>query len=158
MINDSSAYIKALAERHGRNAEWAVRAVREAVSLSAEEALRLKVIDFVAKDLTDLLDQLDGYEIMLNSEKYIISSRNLFINRIEPSWRYKLLTVISDPSVAYILLLLGFYGLIYELVNPFFSGVAGAIFSAAGFLCLPDFTGKLQRAGFDDPRHNLYDK
>ncbi len=129
VINDSSAYIKALAERHGRNADWAVRAVREAVSLSAEEALRLKVIDFVAKDLADLLNHLDGYKIMLNSKKHIISSKNLVIHRIDPSWRDKLLMVISDPSVAYILLLLGFYGLIYELASPgiFLPGVAGGI-------------------------------
>lgn len=129
VINDASAYIKALAERHGRNAEWAVQAVRAAVSLSAEEALRLKVIDFVAKDLTDLLHQLDGHKIMLNSESLIISSKHMTITRIEPTWRYKLLSVISDPSVAYFLLLLGFYGLIYELANPgfFLPGVAGGI-------------------------------
>ena len=129
VINDSSAYIKALAERHGRNAEWAVRAVREAVSLSADEALRLKVINFVAKDFTNLLNQLDDFEIMLNSKKHIITSNNVIINRIEPSWRYKLLMIISDPSVAYILLLLGFYGHIYELASPgiFLPGVAGGI-------------------------------
>ena len=129
VINDASAYIKALAERHGRNAEWAVRAVREAVSLSAEEALELKVIDFLATNLSDLLDQLDGHEIMLDSEVHVISSKNMAIIRIEPTWRHKLLTVISDPNVAYFLLLLGFYGLIYELANPgvFLPGVAGGI-------------------------------
>ncbi len=129
IINDASAYIKALAERNGRNAEWAVRAVREAVSLSAEEALHLKVIDFVASDLTDLLRQLDGHQIKLNSKPYSISTKNLTITRIEPTWRYKLLSVISDPSVAYFLLLFGFYGLIYELANPgiFLPGVAGGI-------------------------------
>jgi membrane-bound serine protease (ClpP class) len=129
VINDASAYIKALAERHGRNAEWAVRAVREAVSLSAEEALRLKVIDFVARDLTDLLHQLDGHKIMLDSKVHIVSSSNMTITRVEPTWRDKLLAVISDPSVAYFLLLFGFYGLIYELANPgvFLPGVAGGI-------------------------------
>jgi membrane-bound serine protease (ClpP class) len=129
VINDASAYIKALAERHGRNAEWAVKAVREAVSLSAEEALDLKVIDFVAKDLADLLHQLDGHEITFNSKVHIISSGNMTITRIEPTGRDKLLAVISDPSVAYFLLLFGFYGLIYELANPgvFLPGVAGGI-------------------------------
>jgi membrane-bound serine protease (ClpP class) len=129
VINDASAYIKSLAERHGRNAEWAVRAVREAVSLSAEEALQLQVIDFVAIDLADLLRQLDGHEIRLDSGVQKISSRDMAITRIEPTWRYRLLSVISDPNVAYFLLLLGFYGLIYELANPgvFLPGVAGGI-------------------------------
>jgi len=129
VINDASAYIKALAERHGRNADWAVKAVREAVSLSAKEALELGVIDFVANDLSDLLNQLDGHEIMLDSAPHVIFSKNMTITRIEPTWRYKLLSVISDPNVAYFLLLLGFYGLIYELANPgvFLPGVAGGI-------------------------------
>lgn len=129
VINDASAYIKALAERHGRNADWAVRAVREAVSLSAEEALQLQVIDFVATDLADLLRQLDGHEIRLDSGVQRLSSKDMTITRIEPTWRYRLLSVISDPNVAYFLLLLGFYGLIYELANPgvFLPGVAGGI-------------------------------
>lgn len=129
VINDASAYIKALAERHGRNSDWAVRAVREAVSLSAEEALELKVIDFLALTLPDLLQQLDGHKIMFDSKVHTISSTNMNTIRIEPSWRYRLLTVISDPNVAYFLLLLGFYGLIYELANPgvFLPGVAGGI-------------------------------
>jgi membrane-bound serine protease (ClpP class) len=135
VINDSSAYIKALAERNGRNAEWAVRAVREAVSLSATEALDLKVIEFVAIDLSDLLRQLDGHEIMFNSEVHVISSGDMIITMIEPTWRYRLLAVISDPNVAYFLLLLGFYGLIYELANPgaFLPGIAGAIFLLMAF-------------------------
>jgi membrane-bound serine protease (ClpP class) len=129
VINDASAYIKALAERHGRNADWAVRAVREAVSLSANEALKLKVIDFVAIDIPDLLQQIDGHKIKLDSGVHIITSRDMAITRIEPTWRYKLLSVISDPNVAYFLLLLGFYGLVYELANPgvFLPGVAGGI-------------------------------
>lgn len=135
VINDSSAYIKALAERNGRNAEWAVRAVREAVSLSATEALQLKVIEFIAIDLSDLLRQLDGHKIKFNSEIHVISSGDMAITKIEPTWRYKVLSVISDPNVAYFLLLLGFYGLIYELANPgvFLPGVAGAIFLFLAF-------------------------
>ncbi len=129
VINDAAAYIKALAERHGRNADWAVQAVREAVSLSAKEALELKVIDLIATDLTDLLQQLDGLEIKLDSGVQVISSKDMTITRIEPTWRDKLLTVISDPNIAYFLLLLGFYGLVYELANPgvFLPGVAGGI-------------------------------
>jgi membrane-bound serine protease (ClpP class) len=129
VINDASAYIKALAERQGRNADWAVQAVRQAVSLSAQEALQLKVIDFVATDLTDLLQQLDGHQVMLESGPCVISTKGMTTTRMPPTWRYRLLRVISEPNVAYFLLLLGFYGLIYELANPgiFLPGVAGAI-------------------------------
>jgi membrane-bound serine protease (ClpP class) len=129
MINDASAYIKALAELRGRNADWAVQAVREAVSLSSEEALKLRVIDFVAKDLTDLLRQLEGHQVMINSGSHVIITKNMTISRIAPNWRYKLLMVIGDPNIAYFLLLFGFFGLVYELANPgiFLPGVAGAI-------------------------------
>ncbi|TKB24683.1 nodulation protein NfeD [Desulfopila sp. IMCC35006] len=129
VINDASAYIKALAERQGRNADWAVQAVREAVSLSAEEALKLQVIDFVAADLKDLLRQLDGHRLMLDSGPHVISTKNMTVTRIPPSWRYELLAVIGDPNIAYFLLLLGFFGLLYEFSNPgvFLPGVAGAI-------------------------------
>ena len=129
VINDASAYIKALAEKQGRNAEWAVKAVQEAVSLSAKEALETGVIDFVAADLKDLLKQVNGHEIMLDSKPYVIATTGMNIDRLKPSWRYKVLSVISDPNVAYFLLLLGFYGLVYELANPgvFLPGVAGGI-------------------------------
>jgi membrane-bound serine protease (ClpP class) len=129
VVNDASAYIRSLAERHGRNADWAAKAVREAVSLTADEAYKLKVIDIIASDLNDLLSQLDGRQVMLDSGPWTITTRNMVKTIIPTSWRYRLLSVISDPNVAYFLLLLGFYGLIYELANPgvFFPGVAGAI-------------------------------
>lgn len=129
VINDASAYIRSLAERHGRNADWAEEAVRNAVSLSAQEALDLGVIDFIAGDAVELLDQIDGHQVMMDSGSHVITSHNAAISVIEPTWRYKLLSVISDPNVAYLLLLLGFYGLVYELANPgvFLPGVAGGI-------------------------------
>ena len=129
MINDASAYIKSLAERHGRNGEWAVRAVRQAVSLTAAEALELHVIDFVATDLADLLQQVDGREVTLYSGTHRVSTSNLAIIHIEQTWRTRVLSVISDPNIAYILILLGVYGLIYELANPgfFLPGVVGAV-------------------------------
>ncbi len=129
MINDASAYIKSLADRHGRNAEWAVEAVREAVSLTATEALELRVIDIVATDLADLLQQVDGREVELSSGTHRISAENLTITHIQQTWRTKVLSIISDPNIAYILILLGIYGLIYELANPgfFLPGVAGGI-------------------------------
>jgi membrane-bound serine protease (ClpP class) len=129
MVNDASAYIKALAERHGRNSEWAVKAVREAVSLSAAEALEIGVIDIVAADTADLLRQTDGRQVRMESGEQRLATKDLTIVPIVQTWRTRLLTVISDPTIAYLLLLLGMYGLIYELANPgiFFPGVAGSI-------------------------------
>lgn len=129
IINDASAYIKALADKHNRNGEWAVQAVQEAVSLTAREALELNVINIVANDLDDLLDQLDGYQLTVDGEPVSLITSELGVEHLEQSWRYKLLGVISDPTIAYLLLLLGFYGLIYELANPgfFLPGVAGGI-------------------------------
>ncbi|MEN8257539.1 MAG: nodulation protein NfeD [Thermodesulfobacteriota bacterium] len=129
MINDAEAYIKALAHRHGRNAQWAARAVREAVSLTAEEALAEGVIDLVATNLKDLLSQLDQREVILESGKMILATSNLTIKTFEADWRIRLLTVITDPNIAYLLMLIGIYGLIFELTHPGFilPGVAGAI-------------------------------
>lgn len=129
IINDASAYIKALADKHNRNGEWAVQAVQEAVSLTAREALELNVINIVADNLDDLLEQLDGYQLVIDGEPVSLSTSEVGLNHLEQSWRYKLLGVISDPTIAYLLLLLGFYGLIYELANPgfFLPGVAGGI-------------------------------
>ena len=130
MVNDAVAYIKALANRHGRNAEWAEKAVREAVSLTAEEALATGVIDLVAVSLEDLLQQVDGRVVVMEGgNKVTLATRDLNITRSDPDWRTKLLAVITDPNVAYILMLLGIYGLIYELANPGFvlPGVVGAI-------------------------------
>ena len=129
IINDASAYIKALAEKHNRNDEWAVQAVQEAVSLTAREALELNVINIVAENLEDLLDQLDGFPLIVDGEPVTLMTSEVRVNHFEQSWRYKLLGVISDPTIAYLLLLLGFYGLIYELANPGFllPGVAGGI-------------------------------
>lgn len=130
MVNDAVAYIKALANRHGRNAEWAEKAVREAVSLTAEKALAIGVIDLVAVSLNDLLQQVDGRVVVMEEgNKVTLATRDLIIVRSDPDWRTKLLAVITDPNVAYILMLLGIYGLIYELANPGFilPGVVGTI-------------------------------
>ena len=129
IINDAAAYIKALADRHGRNAEWAVKAVRESVSLSAGEALEIGVIDIVATDIEDLLAQADGRQVRMETGEKTIATKNLAVIPMEPSWRVKLLSVITDPNVAYLLMLLGVLGLIYELSNPGFllPGVTGAI-------------------------------
>lgn len=129
MVNDAAAYIRGLANRHGRNADWAEKAVREAVSLTAEEALKIGVIDLIAATPEDLLQQMDGREAALESEKVLLATTDLVIIPLEPDWRNKLLSVITDPNIAYILLLVGIYGLIFELANPgaILPGVAGAI-------------------------------
>ncbi|MFZ2852559.1 MAG: nodulation protein NfeD [Rhodocyclaceae bacterium] len=128
-VNDAAAYIRGLAELRGRNAAWAERAVHEAVSLSAEAALKAKVVDVLAVDVDDLLKQIDGHRVRLASGEVTLKTAGLDIVSVEPDWRSRLLAVIGDPSIAYILLLLGLYGLIYEFMNPgmLFPGVVGGI-------------------------------
>src|SRR5512143_2127485 len=137
-VHDAAAYIRSLAELRGRNAEWGERAVREAVSLSASEALRLGVIDMVATDLDDLLRQLNGRSIKLNDRTVTLDTAHATIERALPDWRSRLLAVIGDPSIAYILMLLGIYGLIYEFANPgmLFPGVVGGICLLLGLFAL----------------------
>ncbi len=128
-VFDAAAYIRGLAQLRGRNAEWAEKAVREAVSLSAEEALKLNVIEMVATDLPDLLGKLDGRKLNIAGKERILRTKGVEISVIEPDWRSRFLALITDPSIAYILLLLGMYGLLFEFYNPGFvlPGVAGAI-------------------------------
>jgi len=128
-INDAAAYIRSLAELRERNAEWAVRAVREAVSLSADEALKARVVDVVATNLADLLKEIHGNKVKLATGEIILDTTDLVIKHVKPDWRSQLLTVIGDPGIAYILLLLGIYGILYEFSNPGmgFPGVIGGI-------------------------------
>ena len=128
-VHDAAAYIRSLAELHGRNAEWAERAVREAVSLSADAALKTGVIDVIADDIGDLLQKIHGREVKLSDSTATLDTANLAIIQIGPDWRSRLLSVIGDPGIAYILLLLGIYGLLYEFSNPgmLFPGVVGGI-------------------------------
>ena len=138
VVHDAAAYIRSLAELRGRNAEWAERAVREAVSLPASEALKLKVVDMVATDLDDLLRQLNGRSIKLNDRTVTLDTAHATIERVLPDWRSRLLAVIGDPSIAYLLMLLGIYGLIYEFSNPgmLFPGVVGGICLLLGLFAL----------------------
>lgn len=137
-VHDAAAYIRGLAELRGRNAEWAERAVREAVSLSASEALELKVIDLVATNLDDLLQQANGRSIRMDDRTLILDTAGAAVERVEPDWRSRLLAVIGDPGIAYILMLLGIYGLIYEFSNPgmLFPGVVGGICLLLGLFAL----------------------
>ncbi len=128
VMEDAVSYIRELAQRHNRNADWAERAVREAANLGASEALAQNVIDVVAKDTDDLLVRLDGMTVNLARGDTTLNTGELAVVRFDPDWRTRLLSVITDPNIAYFLLLLGFYGIVFELANPgsLVPGVIGA--------------------------------
>lgn len=128
-INDAVAYIRGLAQLRGRNADWAEKAVREAASLSAEEALKINVIDVVATNTADLLQQLDGRKVEVLGQQWTLKTRGMIIKPVDPDWRSRLLSVLTNPNIAYILMLIGIYGLIFEFSNPgaIVPGTVGAI-------------------------------
>src|SRR5439155_12391958 len=128
-VNDAAAYIRSLAQMRDRNADWAERAVREAVSLPAREALKSKVIDLVAEDVPDLLKRLDGRRLQVAEKERVLQTSGVVATAFEPDWRTRFLSVITDPSIAYLLLLLGIYALVFEFSNPglVLPGVVGAI-------------------------------
>ncbi len=139
VINDAVAYIRGLAELRGRNADWAEEAVREAVNVSSSEALEKNIIDIRASNLEDLLEQANGLEVEVrDGVKRILELDDYEITRVEQDWRTQFLTVITDPSVAYILMLIGIYGLILEFYNPGMGvpGVVGAICLLVGLYAL----------------------
>ncbi len=129
VLNDAVAYIRGLAERYGRNADWAEKAVTEAATLTAREALELNVIDFIAEDRADLLAQLDGHEVRVQSETVALATAGATIDEFEPDWRIKLLAVIANPEIVLLLGMVGLYGLMYEGWNPgaIVPGVVGVI-------------------------------
>jgi membrane-bound serine protease (ClpP class) len=128
-VHDAAAFIRGLAQQRGRNAEWAERAVREAVSLTAREALDAKVIDVIADDVDDLLARIDGRRVRLHGGELTLATKGLATETVLPDWRQRLLSVIANPSFALILMMIGIYGLIFEFSTPGFGlpGVAGAI-------------------------------
>lgn len=127
--NDAAAYIRSLAESHNRNADWAEKAVRQSASITETEALRLKVIDMISEDINTLLKAIDGKEVKTAVGQKKINTAGATIVRNEMGVRHKILDFISDPNVAYMLMLIGFYGIFFELTNPgsIFPGVIGAI-------------------------------
>jgi membrane-bound serine protease (ClpP class) len=130
LVNDAVAYIRSLAEQRGRNADWAEQAVRGGASLSAEEALKKKVVELIASDVEDLLRQLNGRKLTLDDGRRItLDTADLAVTSIAPDWRQRLLGVLTNPAVAYVLLLLGIYGLLLEGYNPgaVLPGVVGGI-------------------------------
>lgn len=128
-VNDAAAYIRGLATLHGRNAQWAERAVREAVSLSAEEAKAQNVIDDLAGDVPELLRQLDGRTLQVAGQPVTLSTAKAPLISHEPDWRTRLLGVITNPSVALVLMMIGIYGLIFEFASPGvgIGGVVGGV-------------------------------
>lgn len=128
-MNDAAALIRSLAELRGRNVEWPEKAVREAVSLSADEALKMKVIDLIADNVPELLKKTNGRMVKIQNEIQTIKTENIQVQMIKPDWRFQFLSVLTNPDIAYILLLVGIYGLFFEFYNPGFvlPGVAGVI-------------------------------
>jgi membrane-bound serine protease (ClpP class) len=128
-VNDAAAYIRGLAQMRGRNADWAERAVREAVSLSADEALKQHVVEYIAPDVPRLLALLDGSTVTVLGQRRVLHTAGVSIQDEEPDWRTRLLAAITNPSVALILMTVGIYGIIFEFLSPgaVAPGVAGTI-------------------------------
>lgn len=129
VVNDAVSYLRGLAELRGRNAEWAEKAVREGVTLTASEALEKNVINFMVEDVDALLAAMDGLTVKVAGRDRILETDGLEVHSIDPDWRTRLLSVLTNPNTAYILLLLGIYGIILEFSNPgsLVPGIAGTI-------------------------------
>ena len=129
VLNDALAEIRSLAERYGRNAEWAEKAVTEAATLTAREALEQNVVEFVAESRADLLRQINGYEVKIDSETETVETEGMVVEEYEPNWRIKFLSAIANPEIVLLLGLIGIYGLMYEGWNPgaIVPGVVGVI-------------------------------
>ncbi len=128
-VNDAAAYIRGLAQLRGRNADWAERAVREAVSLPAEEALKLGVINYIAADAAALAARLDGKTLLVLGQEKVLHTAGAVIVDAQPDWRARLLAVITSPTIALLLMTVGVYGLVFEFMSPgaVAPGVIGAI-------------------------------
>ncbi len=138
--NDAVAYVRGIADKRGRNADWVEKAVRKSESITAENALKLNVIDFVAQDVKHLLEQMDNKTVWLapGDKKVILQTRNAIINEKKMSTREKILATLSDPNIAYILLLVGLAGLYFEFTNPgaLLPGIIGGISLILAFFAL----------------------
>ncbi|MGH6991469.1 MAG: NfeD family protein, partial [Stellaceae bacterium] len=131
-LNDAIAYIRSLAQMRGRNVAWAEKAVREAASLPAEDALRMHVIDLMASNVKDLLAEIDGRRVTAGGRTRELATSNMKIVTLAPDWRSEILSVITNPNVAYMLLVAGAYGLIFEFLSP--GLVAPGIFGGIALL------------------------
>ncbi|HWI93356.1 MAG TPA: nodulation protein NfeD [Flavisolibacter sp.] len=138
VTNDAVAFIRTIAEKRNRNAEWAENAVRNSVSVTATVALQQQIVDLIANDDQELLQQLDGKTVQLNSGSVTLHTKSANVLQYEMSFIEKLLNILSDPNIAYILLMLGFYGLMFELYNPgsILPGIVGVICLVLAFYSL----------------------
>jgi membrane-bound serine protease (ClpP class) len=138
ILNDTVSYIKTIAKTRGKNADWAEKAVTKSVSVTEEEALKLNVIDLVSPDLQDLLTKIDGRVVKFDGVTRTLLTKGVQPRSMQMSWRYRLLDTISNPTIAYILLMLGIYGIFFELSNPgaILPGVVGGIFLILAFYAL----------------------
>jgi membrane-bound serine protease (ClpP class) len=129
VVNDAVAYIESIAEKKGRNVKWAAKAVRESVSITETEALRIKIIDLIAKDLDDLLAKVDGKTVEKSRRTIKLATKGLKTKVVEMDFRERFLAILSNPNIAYILMMIGLVGLYFELSNPgaIFPGVIGGI-------------------------------
>jgi membrane-bound serine protease (ClpP class) len=136
--NDAVAYVRGIANKRGRNEDWVEKAVRKSESITAEEALRLKVIDFVAADLNQLVEKLHGREILLTEGKRVLKTKGAILNEKSMGTRQKILSTLSDPNIAYILLLIGLAGLYFEFSTPgvILPGVIGGISLILAFFAM----------------------
>jgi membrane-bound serine protease (ClpP class) len=137
-LNDTIAMLRSLAQLRGRKVEWAEKAVKEAATLSAEDALKEGVIDVVARDLDDLLVQVDGRKVTIKAVEHTLATRSATRVVFAPGWRTRLLGIISNPNVAFILLMIGIYGILFEFWNPggLVAGVVGAVCLLLGLTAL----------------------
>jgi membrane-bound serine protease (ClpP class) len=138
VTNDAAAYARGIAKQRGRDVDWAEKIVRESISSTAEEALELGVVDLIASDLDDLIRKLDGRVVKIDGEERALATRDAVRVEVSPSVRERILAKISDPNIAYLLLLLGIFGIFFELQNPgaIFPGVVGGIAILLAFFAL----------------------
>ena len=146
--NDAAAYARSLAARSGRNADWAESAVRESASLSGKDALEKKVIDLVSPSLADLLEQVDGRTVRKGDAVLTLRTKGAPVTRVPMGLRHRILSALADPNIAYILMMLGVYGIYFELASPgaVFPGVVGGISLVLGFYALQTLSANY--AGF----------
>ena len=138
LMNDAVAYLRSLAQLRGRNEAWAEKAVREAATLTAAEAAKEGVVDLLAGSVDDLLDRIDGRRVRTIEGERTLATRHARVIHVEPGWRARLLTIITDPNIAFILLMIGIYGIIFEFWTPGLAGpgILGAICLVVGLLAL----------------------
>lgn len=138
IVNDTVAFVKNIAKTRGRNADWAEKAVVKSVSITEEEAVKLNVVDFISPDIESLLAKMDGRVVKLNGVSRTLQTKGVQPKPIQMSWRDRLLDIIANPTIAYILLMLGIYGVFFELSSPgaILPGVVGGIFLILAFYAL----------------------